>query len=103
VLELGGNSSYSLYLSHPYTLNALALTWARWDVPPSAEAYVAAGMVACVLMGYAIHRVIEIPSIEFFRKVSAPGTPCDLGSAADGPWIAPPQPTPRCGHQSRGR
>ncbi len=73
MLELGGNSSYSLYLSHPFTLNALALTWARWNLPPSPEAYVAAGMVACVLMGYAIHRVIEVPSIEFVQKFSRPG------------------------------
>ena len=72
LFELAGDSSYSLYLSHPFTLNALALTWTRWQLPPSAAAYVAAGMVACVLTGFAIHRVIEMPSIEFLRRIARP-------------------------------
>ena len=72
LFELGGNSSYSLYLSHPFTLNALALTWTRWQLPPIAAAYVAAAMVACVLTGFAIHRVIEMPLLKFFRRTARP-------------------------------
>jgi peptidoglycan/LPS O-acetylase OafA/YrhL len=67
-LEVGGDSSYSLYLSHPFTLNALALWWGKAHLPPNAAAYVVVGMVVCVATGLAIYRFVEVPLLNLLRQ-----------------------------------
>ncbi|HEY3729885.1 MAG TPA: acyltransferase [Steroidobacteraceae bacterium] len=92
-LELGGDSSYSLYLSHPFTLNLLALLWTWGHLPPSGAAYVLSGMIACVLVGVAIHRLIEAPLLGQFRRPRAipirSGSEAFLHAPAGAGYMAP--------------
>jgi peptidoglycan/LPS O-acetylase OafA/YrhL len=59
-LVLLGDASYSIYLSHPFSLNLVAALWARsgW---PDPWAYVAVATTASVAAGLAVHLLIEKP------------------------------------------
>lgn len=59
-LVLLGDASYSIYLSHPFSLNLVAALWARsgWSYP---WAYVAVATVASLAAGLAVHLLIEKP------------------------------------------
>jgi peptidoglycan/LPS O-acetylase OafA/YrhL len=67
-MELGGDSSYSLYLSHPFTLNLLALLWIWLRLPPSGVLYVLSGMLACVLVGALVYQLVEAPLLKQLRR-----------------------------------
>ena len=65
---MGGDASYSLYLSHPFVLSLLGLTWAKTKLPANGWAYVAVGLVACVAASLVIYRVIEAPMLRGLRR-----------------------------------
>ena len=65
-----GDASYSIYLTHPLTLAALAKGWLvagfGWG-PAAIVAFVASGAVAAGAIGLAAYALIERPIIAFFR------------------------------------
>lgn len=60
-LRIIGDASYSLYLSHIFTLGALRWIWSRLDLPESALLFTLAGLVACTAAGVIIHLLVERP------------------------------------------
>lgn len=66
-----GDSSYSLYLSHPFVLAILGMVWGKVD-PGFAQpwAYVAVATLASVAVGYASYILIEKPSLRLARRPS---------------------------------
>jgi peptidoglycan/LPS O-acetylase OafA/YrhL len=72
LLTLGGNASYSLYLSHPFTLNILTLLWLRLHLPPSTWAYILTGMVMCFVVSLGVYRFIEMPLLGLLRRKFEP-------------------------------
>jgi peptidoglycan/LPS O-acetylase OafA/YrhL len=67
-LVLLGDASYSIYLSHPFALNAVALAWRRtgWHEPWS---YVAVASVVALVAGVAVHLLIEKPMTRYFNRL----------------------------------
>lgn len=59
-LVLLGDASYSIYLSHPFALNAVALLWRRSGVTDP-WAYVAAATAVSLVAGVAVHLLLEKP------------------------------------------
>ncbi|SDE88948.1 Peptidoglycan/LPS O-acetylase OafA/YrhL, contains acyltransferase and SGNH-hydrolase domains [Paracoccus isoporae] len=69
VAKLGGDSSYTLYLSHPFTLAIVKIVWLRLDAGSSSPwLYVWAATIACVLAGYVLYLVIERPLMRLWKK-----------------------------------
>ena len=64
-LQALGDSSYSLYLTHLFTLGALRSAWTRlWPAPPDGAATAVFMLVACVVsagIGWLVFRWIETP------------------------------------------
>jgi len=60
-----GDSSYSLYLTHIFTLGALRLVWGRATGmsvdSPSIYGFMVLALIACPVVGYATWRWIETP------------------------------------------
>lgn len=67
-LARGGDASYSLYLSHPFSLNLLALVWTRAHLPPSGWAYVVAGMITCILTALGVWYLVEMPLLHLLKR-----------------------------------
>jgi exopolysaccharide production protein ExoZ len=67
-LSVGGDASYSFYLSHPFTLNALAAFWTKAHLPPSGWGYVAVGMIVCVAVALGVYRFVEVPMLSILRR-----------------------------------
>lgn len=67
-LVLCGDASYAIYLTHPFTLNAVALIWARagFSTP---WVYVAVASVLSIIVGVAIHLLIERPMTKYLNGV----------------------------------
>jgi peptidoglycan/LPS O-acetylase OafA/YrhL len=67
LLVLLGDASYSIYLSHPFALNAVALGWkhAGWLEP---RLYVAAATLVSLVVGVAVHLLIEKPMTRYFNQ-----------------------------------
>lgn len=67
-----GDSSYSLYLSHPFVLAILRMVWGKFD-PDFMQpwTYVLVATAACVVAGYASYILIEKPAIRLARRPAA--------------------------------
>ncbi len=65
---MGGDASYSLYLSHPFVLSSLALVWAKARLPADGWSYVATGMVLCIAVSLIVYRLIEAPLLRALRR-----------------------------------
>ena len=64
-----GDSSYSLYLSHPIVLSAFAQAWQKaglHQLPGGMWWFCAAAVVLCVVAGGAVYRCIEWPLTRYF-------------------------------------
>jgi exopolysaccharide production protein ExoZ len=61
-----GDSSYTLYLSHPFFIGAVALIAIQLDLSPLM--HIALSLSACVVGGYIAHIVIEKPMIRYFKR-----------------------------------
>ena len=68
-----GDASYSLYLTHVFTLGAARALWGRfgWVGIPSASAYLffAASMIAATVVAVAVYCYIEMPAINIARLI----------------------------------
>ena len=73
VLKALGDSSYSLYLTHLFTLGVLRVVWSRAFAAPTTElaaaAFVATGLVVCSGVGYLAYRWIETPLLARLKHV----------------------------------
>jgi exopolysaccharide production protein ExoZ len=77
LLVLLGDASYSIYLSHPFALNAVALGWRHtgWDGPWS---YVAVASTVSLLAGLGVHLMIEKPMTRYFSRLLPGRKPAPL-------------------------
>jgi len=62
-----GDASYSLYLSHPFVYNAIALIWKK-AIPGAPYAFVIVSFFACTVASLLIYRVIERPLLAYCRS-----------------------------------
>ena len=81
-LVLGGDSSYTLYLSHTFTLNAAAIAWRSFGEPATGLA-MALAIVFAIIAAAVIYRWIERPMTDALH--SATGTARTRGVAAVAP------------------
>ena len=72
IAKIGGDSSYTLYLSHPFTLAIVKIIWTRLD-PAGAHpwAYVWSATLICVLAGYALYLLVERPLLNLWKRKPA--------------------------------
>jgi exopolysaccharide production protein ExoZ len=63
-----GDASYSIYLSHPFALNAVALLWKSTGVR-NAWIYVTVACLASLLVGVLVHLMIEKPMTAYLNKM----------------------------------
>lgn len=66
LLVLLGDASYALYLSHPFSLNAVALLWARTGLQRP-WLYVAVACCASLVVGVLVHLWIEKPMTRYLN------------------------------------
>lgn len=80
-LVLLGDASYSIYLSHPFALNAVALLWRRtgWHDP---WIYVAAATAASLAAGVTVHLLLEKPMTRYLNRLVARRAPVPLPVAS---------------------
>jgi len=67
-----GDSSYSLYLTHLFTLGLLRIVWARF-IPPiqsrlEAATYLAVALAAASLVGWLAFRLVETPVLHWLNE-----------------------------------
>jgi exopolysaccharide production protein ExoZ len=78
-LKALGDSSYSLYLTHLFTLGVLRVLWSRL-LPGSptevgACAFLATSLVTCSIVGYLVYRMIEAPMLARLLHLGAARAP----------------------------
>ena len=69
--EVFGDSSYMLYLTHPYVLDALRHCFARVGIP-GPHAYLASAILIVALtvwIAILVHRYVELPVIKILKKL----------------------------------
>ena len=59
-LVLGGDASYALYLSHPFSINLVEMVWKRLHLSPG-PVFVAVALVAAVGASIIVHLIFERP------------------------------------------
>ena len=59
-LILGGDASYALYLSHPFSINLVEIVWKRLHLSPG-PVFVAAALAAAVAASIVVHLILERP------------------------------------------
>lgn len=67
-LERLGDASYSLYLSHTFTITLLFVIWQKLG-PASPTLFILAAFLASIAAGFIAHRIIEIPLTQAARKL----------------------------------
>ena len=78
----GGDSSYTLYLSHTFTLNVAAILWHRLG-SPIPEASMALAILAAIAAAAIVYRWVERPMTDALHSLA--GTPRARGVAAVAP------------------
>ena len=81
-LVLGGDCSYTLYLSHTFTLNAALIAWGSGGLSLPLAA-MAAAIVAALIAAWLVYRWIERPMTDALHRVA--GTTRARGVAAVAP------------------
>ena len=78
LLQLMGNASYAIYLSHLFTLGALRLIWSKAAVPLDttgwALAWFVVALVSSIGVGIAVHEWLEKPLLSASRGLLAGGS-----------------------------
>jgi exopolysaccharide production protein ExoZ len=69
LLRAGGDASYSLYLSHTFTVNAVVLLWRHERLGPAWLAATAAASIA-IAAAMIFYRYLEKPMIEALRRAA---------------------------------
>jgi exopolysaccharide production protein ExoZ len=88
-----GDSSYSLYLSHAFTVNIVAMFWQRLSLG-SPWAFVIVAIVASFVVAWASYRLLEQPALRWLRYVSGStvGQPkpavAQPGAYRHGRWVS---------------
>ena len=67
-LSFFGDASYSLYLSHPFSLNFISLLWVKFDLALP-WLYVAASCVISLACAIVVYFFIEMPMVGFFARL----------------------------------
>ena len=69
--EVFGDSSYMLYLTHPYVLDALRLCFAKIGItaPNAHLAPASAIVVLAVCIAILLHRCVELPVIKILKRI----------------------------------
>ena len=77
LLQLMGDASYALYLSHLFTLGALRVIWAKAGVPVDNPQWIllwfAVALSTSVVVGIAVHKWLEKPLLSAGRSLLARG------------------------------
>jgi len=65
-----GDTSYSLYLSHPFVLPVVALLVSRLPLsrPVAGYLYYVLALLACVAAAYMVHKLIELPLTRYLNS-----------------------------------
>lgn len=72
-----GDASYSIYLSHTFTISILGKLWPEW-LPP--WTFMIGASLAAVLVGIAVYRTLERPILRLMRGRPAPAAPVRLAT-----------------------
>jgi len=83
LLVLGGDSSYTLYLSHTFTLNAAMIAWRQSGGNVPVGLGIAISCVLAVAAAVIFYRLVERPMTDAIHR--AIGTPAGRGIAAVAP------------------
>jgi exopolysaccharide production protein ExoZ len=89
LLQALGDSSYSLYLTHIFTLGALRVVWSRM-LPRAPDlaltiAFMAVSLVICALVAWFVYRWVETPLLRSLsRRGRAPAVALAARSSARG-------------------
>ncbi len=67
MLRLGGDASYALYLSHPFTINVVSVVWQKLPLA-SPIGYLAATIIVSLIVGVFVHLLIERPLLDMLHQ-----------------------------------
>ena len=80
-LVLLGDSSYALYLVHPFPMRLLRVAFARLHLPPAP--YLITATAACLALAVILHLAIEQPILRWGRRLTfRPAQPLSVASDA---------------------
>jgi peptidoglycan/LPS O-acetylase OafA/YrhL len=71
---IGGDASYSLYLSHPFVLACLGLVWVKARPPGGPWAFVIVGLIVCTAASLVIYWLVERPLLAVLRRRFEPAS-----------------------------
>ena len=63
-----GDSSYSLYLFHPFIAPAILLAIARWAPPVSAPIHITVAILITIFSAHLLHLWVEVPVVRMARS-----------------------------------
>jgi peptidoglycan/LPS O-acetylase OafA/YrhL len=66
-----GDSSYSLYLSHPLTIAVLAGVWNRLPFAPPTWVFAVVAVPTCIVGGWVVYRLVEQPLARWIKMPTA--------------------------------
>jgi exopolysaccharide production protein ExoZ len=64
LLKTLGDASYSIYLCHPLTVGAVAVTMGAWNPLP----FIPIAFVIGTAVGWLVWRLVEVPTLAFLRR-----------------------------------
>ncbi len=64
-----GDASYAIYLSHPFALNITTAIWRKAHLPAVTALYLAALFCASLILGYIVHRLVEMPIARYVKRL----------------------------------
>lgn len=64
---IGGTASYALYLSHPFTINALGLVWRKLGLG-APWAFVAVACLVSIAVSVAVYYLVEHPAVTWLGR-----------------------------------
>lgn len=73
-IKLGGDASYSLYLSHLFTLRAIGLAWPLTGISNGWAFIVVAG-IGSIVAAVLVYLLLEKPMLAILRRFSLPARP----------------------------
>ena len=68
LLVLGGDASYALYLSHPFSINLVVLVWQKLHLG-SPWLFALSAIAAAVLVSVAVHLALERPLTRWLHRL----------------------------------
>jgi exopolysaccharide production protein ExoZ len=77
--QLLGEASYSIYLTHLFTLGIVRIAWIRLSVPTDGitaiTAYFVAALTLSALLGVIVYRTVEMPLLQALKRRREPRSP----------------------------